>query len=380
MKKITYIKFAMLLFPVILFSTCNKTNDTISQYHLNVTSISPDSGGVNTLVTIKGNNFSLILSEDTVLFNGKIASINKASDTSLQVYAPFGGTTGKVTVIVRDQQVKTQTFTYLSFAPVISSINPASGTTGTLVTIKGSNFVADTSKNIVLFNGVKAAVASASTTQIVVRAPNSSTGVVKVTTNGLTTTGPVFTFTVPVPVITDVEYNGLFFIAGKNFDPTSSVVHIGGQLVSGFTYSDYGNGQGALTKSSYTPPSNLDNPVQVIVTVSNVSSSPYTYLFYPQIKSVSPDTVSYSEVVTLQGILFGSRSVPSSVKAYYNGGNNNKVYMSPNPTIISWSTNTITFNMPDYGVYPIGNGAQPFYFEVTVSTKSGAASVYFHIL
>ncbi|MBS1735089.1 MAG: IPT/TIG domain-containing protein [Bacteroidetes bacterium] len=280
---------------------------------------------------------------------------------------------------------KTFDSSYNEVALKIDSIVPSNGSAGTPVRIYGTGFALNTTANKIYFNGTLATIDNINANTIGVLlsyAPvNGKTGNVKVTTNGLTTTGPVFTYTVPVPVITDVEYNGLFSIVGNNFDPTASIVRIGGQVVSGFTYSDYGNGQASLTKSSYTPPANLDNPAQVTVTVSSATSSPYPYLFYPQINSVTPDTVSFRNVVTLNGILFGSRSLPSSLKAYYLDGNNRKVYMSPDPTINSWNTNTITITMPDYGSYfSVGNGAQPFYFEVNVGGKTASATAYFHIL
>jgi hypothetical protein len=269
----------------------------------------------------------------------------------------------------------------------IDSIVPAFGTAGTAVRVYGKGFAYPAKNNEVNFNGTQAIIDTNTVLGVLLAyaPPNGTTGNISVHAvpfNELDT-GPVFTYSsFPVPVITDVEYNGLFEIVGQNFDPTSSVVSIAGQVVSGFTYSDYGNGTGALIKSSYSPPSNSDNPVPVTVTVtvSNVSSSPYSYLFYPQVNVVSPDTVSYKDVVTLQGILFGSQSLPSNVKAYYYDQGQNKVYMSPDPSVVSWNTNTITINMPDYGSYPIGTGVQPFYLEVNVGSKSGVAPVYFHIL
>ena len=548
----TYYKFLLLLAALFLFATCKKTNETIADFQLRVSGIVPDSGYSNTLVTIKGENFSLILAEDSVAFNGVPAKINLATDTTLQVYAPVAGTTGKVLVKVGENKSTGPVFTYvilpqqnpqitalspssalpfstvtisghnfssiasldnvqfgalkatvlradtnslqvqvplpsvyttgnvqvsasvggkssnqvsfqyLAYGPVISGINPANGTVGTQVTITGSNFfadtsqmvvyfngtkakiisaaatlllvsapaatsgnitvtdipynatangplftylpyptitgispssgpagtqvtltgtnfLADTSKNTVYFNGLKAAIVSATTTKIVVIAPSGTTGNVSVAVNGLTGTGPVYTYTVLKPVITDVEYNNLFLVKGQNFSSTASVVELNGQTESGFSYSDYGNGTGALIKSSFTPSTNTNNPVQVTVIVSGVSSDPYTFFFPPQINSVTPDTVSYRETVVLQGILFGNRSAPSTVRAYYYDQNQNKVYMSPNPVIVSWDINRIVVTMPDYGSYPIGSGRQNFYLEVTVGNTSRSVVVYFHI-
>jgi hypothetical protein len=265
-------------------------------------------------------------------------------------------------------------------APVISSINPTSGQTGTTVTITGSNFVADTSKNAVYFNGVRAPVISATATQIVVYAPNSTTGNVIVTSNGLTCTGPVFTYVV-VPVINSVSFspqtNYRFIIYGNNFDPVNSVVKIDGQVISGFTYTA-GSPQ-TLSATSNVLPSNLGNPVQVTVTVNNNASNAYPFLFNPNIVSATPDTVQASDPATLQGTFFGNTQGTSTLKAFYLDQGLNKIYMTPSPTVISWNTNTIQVTMPDYGSYPIGGGSQPFYLEVNVGSGSANAAVYFHI-
>jgi hypothetical protein len=299
MKIVRAIKTGLLFsFIPVAFSLCKKTNTTISDYKVEITSINPASGNNNTPVALKGKGFSLILTEDTVKFNGKIAQITQATDTTMLAYAPSGGSTGNITLSVRDQQAA----------------------------------------------------------------------------------GPVFTYNVNAPVITNIVYNGLFAITGQYFDPQASVVQIGGQTVTGFTFTDLGNGQGQLVYQNFTPASSLNNPAPVTVTVSNVTSNVYSFLFAPVISSVTPDTVSDNENVTLQGILFGDRTVASSVKAYYFDQGQNKVYMSPDPTIVSWNTNTIHVTMQDYGGYPVGSGGTPFYLEVNVGARSGNTQVRFHIL
>lgn len=77
----------------------------------------------------------------------------------------------------------------------IISITPSSGPAGTNVVIKGADFGADTSDNIVKFNNTRAAVLSASDDSLVVIAPaNGTTGPVTVAVAGSMATGPVFTY------------------------------------------------------------------------------------------------------------------------------------------------------------------------------------------
>ncbi len=116
--------------------------------------------------------------------------------------------------------------------PSITGINPSSGYAGTSVTISGSNFSTDLSGNIVKFNGVTAAVTSASATQLVVTVPSgASSGSVTVTVGSSTATSSgTFTITsAPAnsPAIgsfTPLEGNigTVVTITGSNFSTTAS--------------------------------------------------------------------------------------------------------------------------------------------------------------
>jgi hypothetical protein len=83
--------------------------------------------------------------------------------------------------------------------PVITSLNPASGPTGSNVTIKGTGFSITAANNVVYFGSVKANISSATDTTIVATVPAGATyRPVSVTTNNLTaySTNPfIVTFT-----------------------------------------------------------------------------------------------------------------------------------------------------------------------------------------
>ncbi len=77
----------------------------------------------------------------------------------------------------------------------ITSISPASGEAGTLVTIKGANFAVSATDNLVKFNNDSATVLFAMDDSLVLIAPsNGTTGPVSVTVEGSTATGPVFSY------------------------------------------------------------------------------------------------------------------------------------------------------------------------------------------
>ena len=86
---------------------------------------------------------------------------------------------------------------------VISAIAPGSGPFGTVVTISGTAFATDTTKELVRFNGMTASIQSATDTSLVVKVPQGAgTGTVTVIVNGDTATGPTFTYQLTVTVST----------------------------------------------------------------------------------------------------------------------------------------------------------------------------------
>src|ERR1700754_4179885 len=72
---------------------------------------------------------------------------------------------------------------------------PTSGDAGTLVTINGSGFSTTAADNIVTFNGVRANIVSAMSTQLVVQSPQGgSTGTIEVTVNGKKAAAGTYTY------------------------------------------------------------------------------------------------------------------------------------------------------------------------------------------
>jgi hypothetical protein len=63
-----------------------------------ISSFSPISGEVGATVTIIGTDFSTIVSNNSVSFNGTEATVTEATSTSLTVTLPTGATTGKISI------------------------------------------------------------------------------------------------------------------------------------------------------------------------------------------------------------------------------------------------------------------------------------------
>jgi hypothetical protein len=79
--------------------------------------------------------------------------------------------------------------------PTISAISPQEGPGDTTVTITGTGFSATMALDSVFFNRKRAAITSATSTQLVVTVPAlAGTGVVSIAVNGDSVTGPSFTY------------------------------------------------------------------------------------------------------------------------------------------------------------------------------------------
>jgi hypothetical protein len=185
-----------------------------------LSSISPTSGPVGTLVQLSGLNFT---SGGTVTFNGLGATILSWTSTQIQAYVPTGATTGPVQVHNSNGNSGVVTFTVTVLpAPTITSLTPNTGPTGTSVVIAGTNFGTAQNTSTVKFNGVPASVTSWSPTSLTVTVPPTAmTGPVIVTVNGVASNSNTFTVTTP----SNGGFNGslnLFLIPAQ--DPNGGAV------------------------------------------------------------------------------------------------------------------------------------------------------------
>jgi len=182
---------------LVLLSHCKKDDPQPNALVPFITTISPTSGNVGTVVTIEGKNFGTDASKVKISFNGVGATTQSVSDSQIVTTAPVGVTTGIVKVDVNGRSADGPVFTVIP-PPTISSIAPTSGSVNTTVTINGANFGTDATKVTVFFNGVAATVQSVTDSQITTTAPvGATTGIVKVEVNTQSVDGPVFTYLQP---------------------------------------------------------------------------------------------------------------------------------------------------------------------------------------
>jgi hypothetical protein len=104
-----------------LLASCLFVGQTSAQAAPQITSLSPASGPVGTLVTITGLNFGPMQGTSTVTFNGTIATPTNWSAASIVVLVPAGVATGNVIVMVASVASNGKNF------KVVTSANDSTG-------------------------------------------------------------------------------------------------------------------------------------------------------------------------------------------------------------------------------------------------------------
>jgi hypothetical protein len=191
-----------------------------------ISTLTPNTGAVNTSVVIAGTNFRSAQGSSTVTFNGLSSTPTAWSATSITAPVPTGATSGSVVVTVGGQASNGATFT-VTPAPSIASLAPNTGAIGSVVTINGANFGPTQGNGSVKFGTLTATVNSWSPTSIVATVPAGAvTGSVVVTAaGGVASNGVTFTVTA-APAITSVAptagggFGSSFTITGTNFGAT----------------------------------------------------------------------------------------------------------------------------------------------------------------
>jgi YD repeat-containing protein len=169
----------------------------------------PDGGPIGRTVTIYGTGFSATPAQNTVSFNGATAPVTAASTTSLVVNVPPGGTTGAISITSPNGSANSASpfVVAADVAPTISAFNPTTATSGTAITISGTNFHPSPAQNLVTFNASPANITAASSTSITALVPPTSTsGKISVTTP-YGTVSSATDFVVPPPLVAagDIE-------------------------------------------------------------------------------------------------------------------------------------------------------------------------------
>jgi hypothetical protein len=164
-----------------------------------LTGIAPASGPTagGTPVTITGTDLT---GATGVSFGSTPVTISGDTGTQVTVTSPAGDPGPvNVTVTTPAGTSNAESFTYVVPPPVLTGINPASGSTGggTTVTLTGTNLAGATS---VSFGGTAVKVSGDTGTQVTVTSPAGSAGSVNVTVTTPAGTSNAVQFTYPCQV------------------------------------------------------------------------------------------------------------------------------------------------------------------------------------
>jgi YD repeat-containing protein len=189
-----------------------------------IVDFTPKQGPVGTTVTISGIGFSTTPSQNTVKFNGTQATVTDATATQLTVTVPAGATTGTINVTAPGGSSTSSTpftVTSTSGAPTITGFTPGIGTTGTPVTVNGTNFEPRATDNQLLFNVIRAPIVTATPTVLSPTVPGGGTsGRLNLSTpNGQAQS--VNDFFIPPPPYTTAQtvFTGRLVIGGATLTP-----------------------------------------------------------------------------------------------------------------------------------------------------------------
>ncbi len=180
---------------VVVSSIPSNGNFPFTFYHPVISSLSPPTAGIGSIVIVNGSGFTSGQGPGSqVLFNGVAAGVATWTDTSITVALPANATTGPVTVTKSGVVSNSVTFTVENLS--VTSISPTSGAVGSVVRIFGTGFGSAQTTSTVDFYGTSASLQSWSDTEIDAIVPaGASTGSVDVGVGELLWYGPQFTLT-----------------------------------------------------------------------------------------------------------------------------------------------------------------------------------------
>lgn len=293
---------------------------------LSLTSFSPASGAVGTVVTINGSGFS---AGTSVAFNGTPATaVTVVSATQIKATVPSGALTGTITLT--NSGSSASSVTAFKVTPKILNFSPSSGGTGTVVTLNGTTFDGATA---VKFGAVAASFSQVSSTQITATVPaNAITGKIAVTTpagtgssaTNFTVTSPALTRFTPTtgPAGTVVTLTGALFT-------NPSVVRFNGIAATSVTYVS------PTQLTAVVPVDALTGPISVTPTSGLTATNSTIFKVLPTITGFSPAAGPVGTSVTINGSGFNGAT---AVKL-----GSTSVSFSASPT-------QITFTVPSNGV------------------------------
>ena len=237
----------------------------------------PVTGAEGASVYITGTNFADVTD---VKFNGtSVSSFSVVSPTEITTAVPGGATNGPIAIVSKTTPVTSDTC-FVTTSPAVASFSPASGATGTSLTITGANFTGATA---VKFAGVAIKPTLVTATSITVAVPaNAVSGLISVET----------------PVSTGVA-TGTFSVAS------------------------------ATTITATVPANLISGPISVTAP-AGIATASADFAAPPTISSFTPATASPGALVTITGT-----NLTSVSSVGFTGSTANATFTVVSPTQIT---------------------------------------------
>ncbi|MYC70223.1 MAG: S8 family serine peptidase [Gemmatimonadetes bacterium] len=309
-----------------------------------VSSISPQTGRTNTIVTVNGGNFGSSRGSSYVRIGSvTISSFTSWSNSRIRFRIPLNTPPGNLTV--RTSQGISNAIRLQITSPYLTRISPTQVKTGDRLTLTGGNFGTRRSTGYVLFpSNVRPSAAdyvSWSNSRIVVKVPDrAQSGNVQVTTsNG--TSGTKRIVVEASPYITSVSprtvlYNQDVTVTGINFGSSrgSSTIRIGSVVIPASWLDSWSN-----TRIRFRVPTNMRSGNVTVRTSKGTSNAISLEIISPYLGSVSPSRVKIGDRLTLTGANFRSSRGGSYVRFAPNVRPSSSDY-------VVWSDSRIVVKVP----------------------------------
>ena len=278
-----------------------------------ISSISPQTGRTNTVVTISGGNFGSSRGSSTVLIGSVVVSstsFTSWSSSRIRFRIPRNTPPGNLTV--RTSEGTSNAIRLQITSPYLTSISPTQVKTGDRLTLTGGNFGTRRGSGYVsFFSNVRPSASdyvSWSNSRIVVKVPaRAQSGNVQVVT-GAGASGTRRIVVESSPQITSVSprqvlYNQVVTVTGINFGSSrgSSTVRIGSVVIPSSWLDSWSN-----TIIRFRVPTNMRSGNLVVRTSKGTSNAILLEIISPYLGGVSPVSVKPGDRLTLTGANFRS--------------------------------------------------------------------------
>ena len=279
-----------------------------------ISSISPQTGRTNTVVTISGSNFGSSRGSSSVRIGSVVipsSAFTSWSSSRIRFRIPRNTPPGDLTV--RTSKGTSNAIRLQITSPYLTRISPTRIETGNRLTVTGGNFGTRRGSGYVLFaSNVRPSAAdyvSWSNSRIVVKVPaRARSGNVQVATSNGTSGTKRLQIESRSPQITSVSprtvlYYQVVTVTGINFGSSrgSSTIRIGSVVIPSSWLGSWSN-----TIIKFRVPTNMRSGNVTVRTSAGTSNSIRLEIISPYLGSVSPSRVKPGDRLTLTGANFRS--------------------------------------------------------------------------